>query len=308
MLAGMVWFSFAVELGDKTFAQHVDHISETPEAQQLIEGIRGTLNPALDDVRDRMFGEYVEAPTHLSGEPLDATLPRASEREREREAVVPASTLRPRETDESLFEAEPARPGRRRNVYARDNPADASDDGIPSLSEAAKQPQPSTDDEAAIAEPERPGRRRRAALREPTPREPTLREPETRPRWLPSAALHDDPESETRPRRLPGATLHDERPLELPEPEPPSRLHEHVPEFLRPARPEPPAKPLALHDLPLPRVTIDDRRAATRMLELVERTRASLPPPRPPATSPSRPTIPLVQPTFDPTLPELPSE
>lgn len=293
MLAGMVWFSFAVELGDKTFAQHVDHISETPEAQQLIEGIRGTINPALDDVRDRMFGEYVEAPTHLSGELLDPTPPRASEREREREreAVVPASTLRPRETDESLFEAEPARPGRRRNVYARDNPADASADGIPSLSE---QSQPSTDDEAAIAEPERPGRGRRAALREPTPRES-----ETRPRWLPSAALHDNPESEPRPHRRPGATLHDERPLEL---------HEHVPEFLRPTPPKPPAKPLALHDLPLPRVTIDDRRAATRMLELVERTRASLPPPRPPATSPSRPTIPLVQPTFDPTLPELPSE
>lgn len=283
MLAGMVWFSFAVELGDKTFAQHVDHISETPEAQQLIEGIRGTINPALDDVRDRMFGEYVEAPTHLSGEPLDATPPRASERERE--VVVPASTLRPGETDESLFEAEPARPGRR-SVYARDDPTE-----------------PSTD-EAAIVEPERPGRRRRAA-----PREPKHPESDTRPRWLPSAVLHDERPNPS--ERVEIAETEPPRPAPRPEPPPsdsPSRVHEHVPDFLLPARLEPPAKPPALHDLPLPRATIDDRRAAARMLELVERTRASLPPPRPATTSPSRPTIPLVQPTFDPMLPELPSE
>ncbi|MFV8751237.1 hypothetical protein ACNOYE_11900 [Nannocystaceae bacterium ST9] len=108
VLAGMVWFSFAVQLGDKTLAEHVDTISDTPEAKQLLEGTRQTVNPAIEDVRDRMLGEYVEAPTFIAHDPLDE--------------VVPASSLPP----------EPARPGR------RPPRAEPIDDEIEDLPEPAR--------------------------------------------------------------------------------------------------------------------------------------------------------------------------
>lgn len=65
VLAGGLWAAFAVELGDKSLAEHVDTISETPEAKELVEGTRSTINPALMEVRDRVLGEYVEAPTWI---------------------------------------------------------------------------------------------------------------------------------------------------------------------------------------------------------------------------------------------------
>ena len=65
MLAGALWAAFAIELGDKTFAEHIDSISETPEAKQLVDDTRATINPALSEVRDRVLGEYVEAPTWI---------------------------------------------------------------------------------------------------------------------------------------------------------------------------------------------------------------------------------------------------
>jgi len=67
----MLWGAFAVRLGDKTFAEHVDTISETPEAKQLIDDTRSTINPALVEVRDRLLGEYVEAPTWIADQPGD---------------------------------------------------------------------------------------------------------------------------------------------------------------------------------------------------------------------------------------------
>jgi hypothetical protein len=66
MFAGLLWAAFAVRLGDKTFAEHVDTISDTPEAKQLIDDTRATLNPALAELRDRLLGEYVEAPTWIA--------------------------------------------------------------------------------------------------------------------------------------------------------------------------------------------------------------------------------------------------
>jgi hypothetical protein len=107
VLAGVLWFSFAVELGDKTLAEHVDTISATPEAKQLLEGTRQTIDPALDDVRDRMLGEYVEAPTWI--QPDEPVLAGSS-------APEPALPGRRREVhDEEPDEAppEPMRPGRR---------------------------------------------------------------------------------------------------------------------------------------------------------------------------------------------------
>jgi hypothetical protein len=78
VLAAMLWASFAVKLGDKTFAEHVDTISETPEAKQLIDDTRSTINPALVEVRDRLLGEYVEAPTWIPDQPASTDRGEAS--------------------------------------------------------------------------------------------------------------------------------------------------------------------------------------------------------------------------------------
>lgn len=103
VLGLLLWAAFAIDLGGKTFADHVDTISETPEAQELIEGARSTVNPALSDVRDRVLGEYVEAPTWI---PEDQT--------------VPASTRIPEldEADRSgdTDRGEPPLPGARRRI------------------------------------------------------------------------------------------------------------------------------------------------------------------------------------------------
>lgn len=103
VLAGAVWAAFTVDLGGRTFAEHIDTISETPEAEQLIQGTRSRINPALQEVRDRVLGEYVEAPTWI---------PEADPPAAERAATtttVPASTLPPQERHE------PPLPGRRRS-------------------------------------------------------------------------------------------------------------------------------------------------------------------------------------------------
>ena len=62
-LAGSLWCSFNVPLGELTFAQHMDRIGQTPEAEQLLEGSRDTVRPVLEEATDRMLGEYIEAPT-----------------------------------------------------------------------------------------------------------------------------------------------------------------------------------------------------------------------------------------------------
>jgi hypothetical protein len=66
-LAGVVWFCFAVKLGDRTLAEHMDEIGRTQEAQELIEGTRSTVNPMLEEAKDRVLGERVEAPTSVPG-------------------------------------------------------------------------------------------------------------------------------------------------------------------------------------------------------------------------------------------------
>lgn len=63
LLIGTIWFAFSVKLGDRTFAEHIDRISETPEAHDLLEGTRSTVNPVLQEATDRMLGEHIEAPT-----------------------------------------------------------------------------------------------------------------------------------------------------------------------------------------------------------------------------------------------------
>lgn len=71
----LLWAAFSVKLGRLTFADHIDRIGQTPEAKELIDGARSRVHPALDEVKQRVLGEYVEAPTHLAapGEPLQPT-------------------------------------------------------------------------------------------------------------------------------------------------------------------------------------------------------------------------------------------
>lgn len=67
-----LWGAFAIPLGDKTLAEHIDAIGETPEADALLDGARGTVNPALEEFKDRILGEHVTAPTHLAESPTAA--------------------------------------------------------------------------------------------------------------------------------------------------------------------------------------------------------------------------------------------
>jgi hypothetical protein len=62
-VASLVYCSFTVDLGGKTFAEHADAIGETPPAKALVDGARDTINPALEATKERILGEYIEAPT-----------------------------------------------------------------------------------------------------------------------------------------------------------------------------------------------------------------------------------------------------
>lgn len=64
-LAVLLWGAFAIKLGDRTFADHMDRIGETEEAKALLDGARGRVGPALEEVKQRLMGEYVEAPTYM---------------------------------------------------------------------------------------------------------------------------------------------------------------------------------------------------------------------------------------------------
>jgi hypothetical protein len=108
VLAGALWAAFTVDLGGRTFAEHVDTISETPEAEQLVEGTRSRINPALQEVRDRVLGEYVEAPTWIpDANEAKGKAAKPAKAKGANEQAVPASTL----TSEGF---EPKLPGRRK--------------------------------------------------------------------------------------------------------------------------------------------------------------------------------------------------
>ena len=48
-VAAIVWCSFRVPLGRRTFAEHADRIGETPEARELLDSTRQTVSPMLQD-------------------------------------------------------------------------------------------------------------------------------------------------------------------------------------------------------------------------------------------------------------------
>ena len=98
-LAVFLWASCTIKLGRFTFAEHIDRIGQTVEAKALIDGTRSRVRPGLEEVKQRMFGEYVEAPTHLASPhlaaPLRAAPPSPPARLRPPEPVpVATSTLR----------------------------------------------------------------------------------------------------------------------------------------------------------------------------------------------------------------------
>lgn len=68
-LALLLWAACTIKLGRFTFAEHIDRIGQTDEAKELIDGTRSRVGPGLEEVKQRMFGEYVEAPTHLATPP-----------------------------------------------------------------------------------------------------------------------------------------------------------------------------------------------------------------------------------------------
>ena len=96
----MTYFAFTVDLGPRTFAEHVDRISDTPEAQELLEGARERVNPALEDAKQRVLGEHVEAPTAIgsdesvpaSAEPEVAAPARARAKTSNRKALAPRAS------------------------------------------------------------------------------------------------------------------------------------------------------------------------------------------------------------------------
>lgn len=133
-LAVFLWASCTIKLGRFTFAEHIDRIGQTEEAKELIDGTRSRVRPGLEEVKQRMFGEYVEAPTHLTSpgsprlaSPLRAAPPSPSPpahlRQPER---APVATSTPREaagpgTPASTPDANKL-PGRRKPAHDRAGP------------------------------------------------------------------------------------------------------------------------------------------------------------------------------------------
>lgn len=97
-LVGSLWFACSVKLGGRTFAEHVDRIGQTPEAHDLIEGTRATVNPVLQEATDRMLGEHIEAPTRAEPAKPEAAPPGrpGAHLPRDRSEVTHAAGARPR--------------------------------------------------------------------------------------------------------------------------------------------------------------------------------------------------------------------
>lgn len=129
-LIAILWASCTVKLGAYTLSEHVDRIGETPQAKELLDGTRGRISPMLEDMKQRIFGEYVEAPTRAtnSKEPPGErrrSLPRPSQaavrsappaETRTAEARAPAPSRGPSSADDARL------PGTRRAALRRGEP------------------------------------------------------------------------------------------------------------------------------------------------------------------------------------------
>lgn len=100
-LVAILWASCTVKLGAFTLAEHVDRIGETEQAQELLDGTRGRISPVLEDMKTRIFGEYVEAPTRA---------PKASSKQERPAAKPPQAALRTAKTEASgVADSQPSR-------------------------------------------------------------------------------------------------------------------------------------------------------------------------------------------------------
>ena len=126
-LAVFLWASCTIKLGRFTFAEHIDRIGQTDEAKELIDGTRSRVRPGLEEIKQRMFGEYVEAPTHLAPPPSRLASTQAPpSRPRQSERVPVATSTVPREAAGTATPASTADaiklPGRRRAVPGQSGP------------------------------------------------------------------------------------------------------------------------------------------------------------------------------------------
>lgn len=116
-LALSLWAAFTIKLGRFTFAEHIDRIGQTDEAKELIDGTRSRISPGLEEVKQRMFGEYVEAPTHLAAPPSPVAAASPSRPEpRPRPVPVATATVSASTADAIKL------PGRRKPAPARPTP------------------------------------------------------------------------------------------------------------------------------------------------------------------------------------------
>jgi hypothetical protein len=134
VLALVLWASCTVKLGRLTLAEHVDRIGETDEAKALLAGARSKIAPALEDMKTRLFGEYVEAPTSDSRRP-----PERRDRSRPRDEPPRTAKALPREETPptKLPRSEPTKPppSERPAVLSAAEPA-----ARPSTAEASRLP------------------------------------------------------------------------------------------------------------------------------------------------------------------------
>jgi hypothetical protein len=125
-LAILLWAAFTIKLGRYTFAEHIDRIGQTDEAKELIDGTRSRISPGLEEVKQRMFGEYVEAPTHLAAPVVPVPSPPRAQPKPRPESVPVATSTVVRDAAGPATSASTAEaiklPGRRKAAPARATP------------------------------------------------------------------------------------------------------------------------------------------------------------------------------------------
>lgn len=144
LLAALLWASCTVKLGRFTLAEHVDRIGETDEAKALLAGTRGKIAPVLEDMKQRIFGEYVEAPTAPPRSPRKAERVAgkpATQRPERKAASSEAAKLPGRAAREEEAPRLPAKAAVGSSAEAVDEPAkSAGARRAPSTSEGARLP------------------------------------------------------------------------------------------------------------------------------------------------------------------------
>ncbi len=162
VLVALVWWTFTYRIGGSTVAEHLERIGDTPEAKGLVNGAKTRLDPVLDEAKQRMIGEYVEAPTKRSPR-LHATRGQgpnvathadrqgrpsnSDDQRRERETPLPEHKPQPDQpiqptpaSQRSEHETEPARAETMVDDSTEANPKAAAQPAQPSTPKTARLP------------------------------------------------------------------------------------------------------------------------------------------------------------------------